>query len=120
MNNFGNGAGYFLYVGDISEVYNYMVPQGQTMFFMHREQPLLFIKSVNMFNQQTVSIYDLVERKQEMPQIQPQPQPQQVTPSSGNDYVTRDELTTLIAETIRTELRNGKTKYYNNNKKEES
>ena len=50
MPPYNNGAGYFLYVGDISEVYNYNVPSGGTMFFMNKNEPVLYLKSVNMFN----------------------------------------------------------------------
>lgn len=32
MPTYNNGAGYFLYVNDVSEVYSYSVPAGGTMF----------------------------------------------------------------------------------------
>jgi len=108
---YNNGSGYFLYVSDISEVYNYSTPQGSTMFFMNRDQPVMYLKSVNMFNQQTVTIYDLVERKQQVPQIYSQ----NITTkddlkSSVNDseFVTRSELSALIQDAIRSEMKNNR------------
>lgn len=111
MPTYNNGAGYFLYVGDVSEVYNYNVPSGGTMFFMNKNEPILYLKSVNMFNQQTVTEYSLVEK------IKPvQPQPVQVTKQDINEYVTKGELQTLIADTIREEMQ--KNRNYRNNRKE--
>lgn len=103
MPPYNNGAGYFLYVGDISEVYNYNVPSGGTMFFMNKNEPVLYLKSVNMFNQQTVTEYSLVE-KPSKPQTPLQPS-QPIQPiQNQNEYVTRSELQTLIADTIRDEM----------------
>ena len=113
-NNYNAATGYFLYVGDISEVYNYNVPQGNAMFFMNKSQPVMYLKSVNMFNQQTVTTYDLLERKAEVPVIS-NPIPPSV-PSSNSPYVTRDEIASIIQESIRNEMRN-KGGY--RNKKEE-
>ena len=103
---YNNGSGYFLYVSDISEVYNYSAPQGSTMFFMNKEQPVLYLKSVNMFNQQTVTVYDLIERKQQVPPIYAQADMQQ--PSNQNGYVTRDEISAMIQEAIRSEMKNNR------------
>lgn len=119
--NYNAGTGYFLYVGDISEVYNYNVPQGNAMFFMNRNLPVMYLKSVNMFNQQTVTTYDLLERKQDAGQqigIQNQGQPMQPISQqvSQSEYVTRGELTSLISETIRNEMRNNRN--YNKKKEE--
>jgi len=117
MPTYNNGAGYFLYVGDISEVYNYNVPSGGTMFFMNKNQPVLYLKSVNMFNQQTVTEYNLVE-KPATPAVQnPITVPSTVVQSSGSQYVTRDELAGIIQDTIRDELRNNRG--YKNNRKEQ-
>lgn len=103
MPPYNNGAGYFLYVGDISEVYNYNVPSGGTMFFMNKNEPVLYLKSVNMFNQQTVTEYSLVE-KPSKPQTPLQPS-QPIQPvQNQNEYVRRSELQTLIADTIRDEM----------------
>ena len=106
MPPYNNGAGYFLYVNDISEVYRYNVPKGSSMFFMHKDQPLFYIKSVDTFNQMNVKMYDLTERQPEpmMPQI-----------PNASQYVTRDELTSIIQETIRNELRSNRN---HNNRKE--
>ena len=115
MPPYNNGAGYFLYVGDISEVYNYNVPSGGTMFFMNKNEPVLYLKSVNMFNQQTVTEYSLVE-KPTKPQTPLQPS-QPIQPvQNQNEYVTRSELQSLIADTIRDEMQ--KNRGYRNNKKE--
>ena len=121
MPTYNNGAGYFLYVGDISEVYNYNVPSGGTMFFMNKNQPVLYLKSVNMFNQQTITEYELVEKK--IPQVNtvqnqvPQVMQTTVTKQDINEYITRGELETIIADTIRSELRNNRG--YKNNRKEQ-
>ena len=113
MPGYNNGAGYFLYVGDISEVYNYNVPSGGTMFFMNKNEPILYLKSVHMFNQQTVTEYSLVEK---INPVQPQPIQATVTKQDANDYVTKSELQTLIADTIREEMQ--KNRNYRNNRKE--
>lgn len=110
LNN--NGAGYFLYVGDISEVYSYNVPAGGTMFFMNKNQPILYLKSVNMFNQQNITEYELVEKTTISPPATIGSNFQN-EPVSGNSYVTRDELKDLIAETIRSEMRNNNHGYKN-------
>ncbi len=112
MPPYNNGAGYFLYVGDISEVYNYNVPSGGTMFFMNKNEPVLYLKSVNMFNQQTVTEYSLVEKIQPQPIQTPKPNATQ----NQNEYVTRSELTSIISETIREEMQ--KNRNFRNNKKE--
>ena len=125
--SYNAGAGYFLYVGDISEVYNYNVPQGNAMFFMNKTQPVMYLKSVNMFNQQTVTTYDLLERKAEVPMntgmAAPAPamnpsnqQPVQNQASNSSEYVTKGELASIIQDTIRNELRGNKSW---KNKKEE-
>lgn len=106
MPTYNNGAGYFLYVSDASEVYSYNVPSGGTMFFMNKNEPILYLKSVNMFNQQTVTEYSLVEKIQ--------PQPVQVTKQDINEYVTKGDLQTLIADTIREEMQ--KNRNYRNKK----
>lgn len=104
MPPYNNGAGYFLYVGDISEVYNYNVPSGGTMFFMNKNEPVLYLKSVNMFNQQTVTEYSLIE-KVTKPQTPMQPVQSFNEPTQNqNEYVTRSELQSLIADTIRDEM----------------
>lgn len=122
--SYNAGAGYFLYVGDISEVYNYNVPQGNAMFFMNKTQPVMYLKSVNMFNQQTVTTYDLLERKAEVPMNTGMAAPapamsasQQSIQNQGNssEYVTKGELASIIQETIRNEMRNNRKNY----KKEE-
>lgn len=122
--SYNAGAGYFLYVGDISEVYNYNVPQGNAMFFMNKTQPVMYLKSVNMFNQQTVTTYDLLERKAEVPMNTGMAAPdpamntsQQQIQNQGNssEYVTKGELASIIQETIRNEMRNNRKNY----KKEE-
>ena len=124
--SYNAGAGYFLYVGDISEVYNYNVPQGNAMFFMNKTQPVMYLKSVNMFNQQTVTTYDLLERKAEVPMgtgmAAPAPamnpanqQPVQNQANDPSEYVTKGELASIIQETIRSEMRNNRKNY----KKEE-
>lgn len=123
--SYNAGAGYFLYVGDISEVYNYNVPQGNAMFFMNKTQPVMYLKSVNMFNQQTVTTYDLLERKAEVPMntgmaapapaMNPSQQPVQNQANNSSEYVTKGELASIIQETIRSEMRNNRKNY----KKEE-
>lgn len=113
MANYNNGAGYFLYVGDISEVYSYNVPAGGTMFFMNKNQPVLYLKSVNMFNQQTVTEYELVEKQVEAPPIL-----NQNFQNGGEMYVTRSEIKDLISETIRNEMRNNRN-YKHKNKEEQ-
>lgn len=123
MPTYNNGAGYFLYVNDISEVYGYNVPAGGTMFFMNRNQPILYLKSVNMFNQQNVTEYSLVERTVATPEIQNTSQQQTIQPvqqvqQNSSEYVTRGELTSIISETIRNELKNNRS-YYGKNKKED-
>lgn len=123
MPTYNNGAGYFLYVNDVSEVYSYSVPAGGTMFFMNRNQPILYLKSVNMFNQQNVTEYSLVERTVATPEIQNAGQQQTIQPvqqvqQNSSEYVTRGELTSIISETIRNELKNNRS-YYGKNKKED-
>lgn len=123
MPTYNNGAGYFLYVNDVSEVYSYSVPAGGTMFFMNRNQPILYLKSVNMFNQQNVTEYSLVERTVATPEIQNTSQQQTIQPvqqvqQNSSNYVTRGELTAIISETIRNELKNSRS-YYGKNKKED-
>lgn len=119
--SYNAGAGYFLYVGDISEVYNFNVPQGNAMFFMNKTQPVMYLKSVNMFNQQTVTTYDLLERKAEAPtgtgMAAPAPAPVQA-PQQDNpsEYVTKGELISIVQETIRNEMRNNRG--YKNKKEE--
>ena len=107
------GAGYFLYVGDISEVYNYNVPQGNAMFFMNKTQPVMYLKSVNMFNQQTVTVYDLLERKAEVPVNNGMVSPvtTQALQQNTSEYVTRGELASIIQDTIRNEMRNNRKNY---------
>lgn len=117
MPTYNNGAGYFLYVNDISEVYGYNVPSGGTMFFMNRNQPVLYLKSVNMFNQQNVTEYSLVEKVVSEPTNQAV-QPIEQKQYSSDSYVTRGELTSIISETIRNELRNNRN-YNKNNRKED-
>lgn len=119
--SYNAGAGYFLYVADISEVYNYNVPQGNAMFFMNKTQPVMYLKSVNMFNQQTVTTYDLLERKAEVPtgtgMAAPAPTPTQAPQQDiSSEYVTKGELTSIIQETIRNEMRNNRG--YKNKKEE--
>ena len=119
--SYNAGAGYFLYVGDISEVYNYNVPQGNAMFFMNKTQPVMYLKSVNMFNQQTVTTYDLLERKAEVPMgtgmAAPAPAPVQAPQQDiSSEYVTKGELASIIQETIRNEMRNNRG--YKNKKEE--
>lgn len=117
MPTYNNGAGYFLYVGDISEVYNYNVPSGGTMFFMNKNQPVLYLKSVNMFNQQIVTEYTLVEKIQNQPNSPvPQVMESTVTKKDLNDYVTRGEIESIIADTIRDEM--SKNRNYKSNRKE--
>lgn len=111
MPPYNNGAGYFLYVNDISEVYSYNVPSGGTMFFMNKNEPVLYLKSVNMFNQQTVTEYSLVEKIQQPPQPL---QPSQPIQQNKNDYVTRGELASIISDTIRDEMQ--KNRGYRNKK----
>lgn len=123
MPTYNNGAGYFLYVNDVSEVYSYSVPAGGTMFFMNRNQPILYLKSVNMFNQQNVTEYSLVERTVATPEIQNTSQQQTIQPvqqvqQNSSEYVTRGELASIISETIRNELKNNRS-YYGKNKKED-
>lgn len=120
MPTYSNGAGYFLYVNDISEVYGYNVPAGGTMFFMNRNQPILYLKSVNMFNQQNVTEYSLVEKIVTSPQdISVQQNTQaNAQPVNQSDYVTRGEIASIISETIRNELKNNRS-YYGKNKKED-
>lgn len=114
MPTYNNGAGYFLYVRDISEVYNYQVPQGQTMFFMNKEKPILYLKAVNMFNQQNITAYDIVEQPQYT-------QTQNTVPNIQNgqqsEYVKRDELSAIIAEAIHNEFKNNRG--YNKSKRSE-
>ena len=118
MPTYNNGAGYFLYINDISEVYGYNVPAGGNMFFMDKNKPILYLKSVNMFNQQNVTKYNLVEEPA-MPQPEPTNSvPQPFAQQNTNNYITRDELTSVIADTIRNELRNNRG-YNKNNRKEE-
>ncbi len=115
MPPYNNGAGYFLYVNDISEVYSYNVPINGTLFFMNKNQPILYLKAVNMFNQQTVTEYSLVEKAS-------QPQPVEVvqTPvTNQNEYVTRGELSSIIADTIREEMRKNRNYNKNAGRKEE-
>ena len=50
-----SGVGYFIYVDDVTQVYNYAVPKGGNMFFMHKTQPYLYIKAVDFFNNTSVS-----------------------------------------------------------------
>lgn len=119
--SFNAGVGYFVYVGDISEVYNYNVPQGNAMYFMNKNQPYMYLKSVNMFNQQTVTAYrltqeDLTASAPVSFQSQQQVPTQPVSPQPSNEYVTRGELTSIIQETIRNEMRNNRKNY---NKKED-
>ena len=119
--SFNAGVGYFVYVGDISEVYNYNVPQGNAMYFMNKNQPYMYLKSVNMFNQQTVTAYRLTQEDLTAPapvsfQSQQQIPTQPVSPQPSNEYVTRGELTSIIQETIRNEMRNNRKNY---NKKED-
>lgn len=90
---------------------------------MNRNQPILYLKSVNMFNQQNVTEYSLVERTVATPEIQNAGQQQtiqtvQQVQQNSSDYVTRGELTTIISETIRNELKNSRS-YYGKNKKED-
>lgn len=95
MPTYNNGAGYFLYVNDISEVYAYQnVPQGSSMYFMNRNYPVFYIKSVDMFNRATVDSYDLVKQ-----QVQ-----QQTTQNNNADYVTKDELNAIVADAIKNAL----------------
>lgn len=69
-----------------------------------------------MFNQQTVTEYSLVEKvKQPQNPVQP-PQPLQQPMENQNDFVTRGELQSLIADTIRDEMQ--KNRGYRNNKKD--
>ena len=84
---------------------------------MNKNQPILYLKSVNMFNQQTVTEYALVE-KPIAPQVQnPMSTTLQENLSSGSPYVTRDEISTIIQDTIRSELRNNRN--YKPNRKEQ-
>lgn len=116
MPPYNNGAGYFLYVNDISEVYSYNVPVNATMFFMNKNQPVLYLKAVNMFNQQTITEYELLE-KQSQPQVQAQVVQTPVV--NQNEYVTRGELSSIIADTIREEMRKNRNYNKNQTRKEE-
>lgn len=110
MPTYNNGAGYFLYVNDISEVYAYRnIQQGSSMYFMNRNYPVFYIKSVDMFNRATVDSYDLV--KQQVAPAQPVPQSQPQVPAATNmasevpsNYVTKDELSAVVAEAVRNAL----------------
>lgn len=86
-----SGVGYFIYVDDVTQVYNYAVPKGGNMFFMHKTQPYLYIKAVDFFNNTSVSTYSLSEVK-EQPQVQ--------QPQSNNNYVTRDEIAGIIEQAV--------------------
>lgn len=121
MPTYNNGAGYFLYVNSISEVYGYNnVPAGGTAFFMNRNQPILYLKSVNMFNQQTVTEYELVEKQlqpqQNIQNTQPIQEPQTVQ-NNGSNYVTRDELASIVSSAVREELK--ANRWNRNNRKED-
>lgn len=111
MPTYNNGAGYFLYVNDISEVYAYRnIQQGSSMYFMNRNYPVFYIKSVDMFNRATVDSYDLI--KQQVASAQQIQQPQAAVPAPAPaaangaqevpaNYVTREELGAVVAEAVR-------------------
>lgn len=104
MPSTNSGAGYFIYVPGISEVYSYYVPQGQSMFFMDRNQPILYIKTVEVFGQQTVETYDITKRTNQFPVSEtPQTNAQSV---GQTEFVRKDELSSIVAEAVRAELRN--------------
>ena len=105
-----NGAGYFLYVGDISEVYSYNVPQGQSMYFMDRNRPVFYIT----YAEPSPAFTNAGTVQQQVPQTYTQRQQ-----NSDADYVKRDELVSVIAETVRNEMRSQNT-YKNRNKEKEN
>lgn len=90
-----SGVGYFIYVDDVSQVYSYAVPKGGNMFFMHKTQPYLYIKTVDFFNNTSISTYTLSEVK-ESPQMQ---QPFEAG-SQNKSYVTRDEIASIVEEAV--------------------
>ena len=107
MPTYNNGIGYFIYVNDVSEVYQYRVNPGNVGYFMNRNQPILYTKSVDAFGQQNVEDYDLIRRQQHGQPNQPVSVPQpQIQPVPSNNYVTRDELVGIVQETIRNEFQN--------------
>lgn len=103
MPSTNSGAGYFIYVSGISEVYSYYVPQGQSMFFMDRNQPILYIKTVEVFGQQTVETYDITKRTNQFP-VSETPQTN-AQPVGQTEFVRKDELSSIVAEAVRAELR---------------
>lgn len=118
MPSYANGIGYFLYVESISDVYSYSnVPRGGSAFFMDKNSPIMYVKSVDAMNQANVEAYDLVKR-----QIMPQAPANQFLPQDvqQSDFVRRDELTSIISETIRNELRAHNNGFRNRNKNKES
>lgn len=93
-----SGVGYFIYVDDVSQVYSYAVPKGGNMFFMHKTQPYLYIKSVDFFNNTSLSTYSLSEVKEQAPaQTIPQSQAQA---KSDDQYVTKSEIADLIEQAV--------------------
>lgn len=99
-----SGVGYFIYVDDVSQVYSYAVPKGGNMFFMHKTQPYLYIKSVDFFNNTSLSTYSLSEVKEQAPAqtfSQPQARPQaQTQAQTENQYVTKSEIADLIEQAV--------------------
>ena len=93
-----SGVGYFIYVDDVSQVYSYAVPKGGNMFFMHKTQPYLYIKSVDFFNNTSLSTYSLSEVKEQTP-VQTLSQPQTQV-KSEDQYVTKSEIADLIEQAV--------------------
>lgn len=78
------------------EVKNYLVAIGHTVTFKVENQPLvLYTKTVNsQFEAPIIKIFDMVERKQEMPVNAPQND----KPMDLSVYVTKDEFGVLQDE----------------------
>lgn len=112
MPTYGNEVGYFKYVDDESAVYSTSVPQNSYMYFMHKTKPIMYVKSVNMFNQQSVEAFSLNKMELSMPQsvsansIAQPFQPQVI--NQQNEYVTKNEIAEIVRDTIRQEMRNNK------------
>lgn len=77
---------------------SYPVPNGAEATLMDSDKPVMYKKSVDVYGVPSLEVYDIVLRNK-----------------PANDYVTKDEIDTIVADAVRKELNKHKKFKENSN-----
>ena len=94
---FPTNANILLAPGGIEYVNSYQIMPNTTVTFMDTNAPILYRKVSDIYGRiLPVEIYDIVKR--------PDPQPAQQTSAVNDDYVRKDELSSIIQNAVEAAL----------------